>query len=168
MGAACLVVRSAEKRMTTKLFLDLEDTIITVWHDPVLINVQKIRKWMDSQVDLNRNIIIWSFAIWNAKDEDHFRDSGMKSMIEQALDVNIILWPSVDVMASINTKFTSLRWEDRTDFMQLKGKHDSFRDWCRLNETNCRCVLLDDAVPNETLIVHNKSLILDLINVDIL
>lgn len=152
--------------MTTKIFLDLEDTVITTWEDGTLINSQVVRGWLDG---FNvTQVRIFSFAIWNAKDSMDFVTKGHKAALERALEVDIVEWLSVEEMVEISRAHTQIQWMDRQDFMQLRGKHGAFFDVCKARESDCMCILLDDAVPHETLLVHHKNLELELHPVQLL
>jgi hypothetical protein len=148
-----------------KVFLDLEDTIITSWEDKVLINVDAIHAWLDSRLDDHRTIQIFSFAIWDDKDKKHFVDSGMKTMIEKALNVEVTEWLSIEEMQQIVEEWSGIRFLDRLDFMQLHGKHWSFIKVCLAREQNHRCILVDDAVPHRTTFDHTRQLTIELLPV---
>jgi hypothetical protein len=151
-----------------KVFLDLEETIITNWNEALLINVGAIKDWLDSQPERPKTIQIHSFAIWDVKDKVHFVNSGMKSMIEKALDVEVMEWLSVEDMQRIVEGWSGFRFESRTDFMQLHGKHDSFIKVCLAREELCRCILIDDSVPNRTVTDHTRGLVIDLMPLTLL
>lgn len=146
--------------METKVFLDLEDTVIDAWESAMPINTREVRHWLLDHAVLEARI--FSFAIWHAKDVDTFVKSGMKAMLERELGVRLVEWLSVEEMAAMSTKHTGIFWEDRRDFMQLRGKHGAFFDVCKGREQDCKCILLDDAVPHETLTVHHRNLELEL------
>jgi hypothetical protein len=147
----------------TKVFLDLEDTIITNWDEALLTNVNVITRWLESLLDSRRTIQIHSFAIWDEKDKVHFVESGMKAMIEKALDVEIIEWLSIEEMQQIVEEWSGFRFSDRIDFMQLHGKHRSFEKICLARERDCRCILLDDAIPHRTIVDHERNLTIGLV-----
>lgn len=143
-----------------KLFLDLEDTVITTWEEGLLVHTREVRDWIKGLGVTEARI--FSFAIWNAKDSNVFVDNGMKHMLEDALEVQLLEWLSVEEMMELSKAHTGLRWVDRMDFMQLRGKHGAFFDVCKGRERDCKCILLDDAVPHETLHVHHRNLELEL------
>ncbi len=146
-----------------KVFLDLEDTIIKRWDDAELINVQKIQAWLQKHnVEWIR---IFSFAIWTDEDKQRFSNL-LQLPIERALNVSILEWMSVEEMAMWSRHQTGLQWFDRTDFMQQRGKHGAFFDVCKATQKDAHCVLIDDAVPNETLACHDLNLKVDLVKMD--
>lgn len=143
-----------------KVFLDLEDTIIRSWGEPDLMNAQKIRVWLDKH-DVSE-LHIFSFAIWDHHDQVHFEKT-MKMPLERVCGRDILSWMSVHEMQRASTDFTRLRWLDQRDFMQIRGKHGAFFDVCKATQKDAHCVLLDDAVPRETLLCHSLGLQLDLV-----
>jgi hypothetical protein len=152
-----------------KLFLDLEDTIIKSWDNPTLINVDAIREWIDQSFETDDvTISIFSFAIWNEKDKADFVSRGTRAAIEKALNVEVTEWLSVEEMQQIIEEWSGFRYVDRTDFMQLHGKHDAFIKVCLAREEKTTCVLIDDAVPHRTVIDHARELTIDLLPVQML
>lgn len=151
-----------------KIFLDLEDTIIKLWDDPQLVNVQAINSFLTMLAhDRPRveTISIFSFAIWDDKDRAAFVDRHIKSTVEQALNVTVDEWPSVEQMQQIIEKWSGFKFFDRMDFMQLHGKHDAFIKMCIAREQNVHCILIDDAVPHRTVVDHDRQLDIELMPV---
>lgn len=149
-----------------KVFLDLEDTVIDTWGSNHLVNRAVVTDWLK---ELNvTEVRIFSFAIWDEKDKETFVTSGLKEMLEQAHGVTIVEWLSVDEMVKLSKEFSGVQWEDRLDFMQLRGKHGAFFDVCKVREQGCTCILLDDAIPHETLLVHHRDLTINLHPVQLL
>jgi hypothetical protein len=153
--------------MTTKVFLDLEDTVISSWDFPVPINIQPIRDWLDS-IGKTPQVHIFSFAIWDASDKAKFLHDGMKKMLEQELNAEIVEWLSVTEMHDIVEEWSGFKFESRMEFMQFLGKHDAFIKLCLAREQRSRCVLIDDAIPNRTVCDHDRGLTIDLLPVHIL
>ena len=151
--------------MTTKVFLDLEDTVITTFDDGVLLHdhLNALQWWLDNQ-NL-REVSIFSFAIWNEKDKEEFVKIH-KSVLERELNVKIVEWLSVDEMAKLSQEFSGIHW-DRLDFMQLRGKHGAFIDVCKSREKDTTCILIDDAIPFETLTNHTQNLVIKLVPIHI-
>lgn len=161
----------------TKVFLDLEDTIINSWDDPTLINVDSIREWLGGRewvgghFDRPRttSVSIFSFAIWDEKDKQDFVRSGLKLAIERALLIEeIVEWLSIEEMQRIVEEWSGFRFESRIDFMQLHGKHWAFTKVCLAREQNTTCILLDDAVPHRTTFDHERQLTIELMPVQLL
>ena len=147
-----------------KVWLDLEETIIDNWDSGLLINPGKIKKWLKSTYNVDE-ISIWSFAIWDDADKEEFVSSGMKEMIEKALECRIIDFPSVEDMQRRVEEYESIRYESRGEFMQLNQKRWSFMKYCLGYEPNTRCVLLDDAVPSWELVDWKTKTVVHLVNV---
>lgn len=53
----------------TKLYLDLEETVITNWNDALLMNVSRVRDFLDDNPDIDRDDVrVFSFAIYDGRD----------------------------------------------------------------------------------------------------
>lgn len=148
-----------------KLFLDLEDTIITNWSEALLINATSIKEWIDRMFETDRvEVRMFSFAIWSDLDKLHF-EWNIKPMIERALDVVIVEWLSVDEMREIVEEWSGIRFIDTTDFVSLNGKHGCFEKVCLARETNAECTLIDDVVPDRSIIDRTRNLEIHLLPV---
>lgn len=147
-------------------FLDLEQTIIESWDHPDLINVVKIDKWL-KQNKVNE-VSIFSFAIWNDKDKQHFNDV-IKPTIEDALGVRVMTWPSVQDMMRIDFNHTGIRFEEGhavSEFIQLRGKEQGFFNFVCNQYDFDRAVLIDDVVPDMTRTHRTKGWSVEFWNVD--
>jgi hypothetical protein len=152
--------------VAVKVWLDLEETIINNFDDGLFLgHVYKIKKWLD-QKEI-KEVNIWSFAIWDDKDIKSF-EFRLKEEIELALGRPIISYPSVEQMQKLVYHYESIEYDSRSDFMQLNGKRWSFIKYCLGNQYSFEaneCVLIDDAVPNQTLVDYDRNLTIQLINV---
>lgn len=148
-----------------EVWIDLEATIITNWHDGLLIlpQISNIRRWLNFRSVSEINI--WSFAIWNDADKKEFVSSGMKDSIERILSRPIILYPSIEEMKHFVHAYESIQYDSRTEFIQLNGKLWSFVKFCLGNRTNKHMVLIDDAVPNMTIHKPDINLTIESIKV---
>lgn len=137
----------------------------------MLINVSAIREFLNrDEFILNTSVTpvieevrIFSFAIWDNKDKEDFVTRHFKDMLERALGVKVVEWLSVEDMQKIIENWSGFKFLDRTDFMQLHGKHDAFIKVCLAREVGVNCVLLDDAVPSRTVIDHERNLEINLV-----
>lgn len=132
--------------MTTHVWLDLEETIISSWHESLLINHNVIKGWLDDNHigDIN----IWSFAIWDEGDRDEFVESGMKASLERVLKRKILTYPSLRDMRRMIYQYEKVTYSHNSDFMSMNGKHWSFIKFCAGEHPDKRCILIDDTVPN--------------------
>jgi hypothetical protein len=128
--------------VATTVWLDLEQTVISIWHDPVLINVEKIKAWLDNR-DI-KTINIFSFAVWNQADRDQF-NAGMRDMIEQALGRRIDTVPTCEEIkrAVFDSKGTVF---DLSEFISIWQKEKAFHDYIRLTQGPGEFILIDDTV----------------------
>jgi len=162
--------------MNTKVFLDLEETVITNWSEELLHHPERVKRFLDSIPGFDRTVEIFSFAIGNQRDKDLFVSRKMKEMLERELNVDIVAWPSVEEMARASQKFTGCRWLfndecpsglDLTEFISIKGKVGAFDDFCMLNHPkDTHCILIDDIVPDRITKFWRDNLIIELVNVD--
>ena len=144
--------------LKTKIFLDLEETVIDTWGSSLLVNTSVVRGFLrDNDA---KEVSIFSFAIWDNADKEHFVDSSMKHMLETALEVKIVEWLSVDEIIKINAPGT-----DRIDYISWEGKARAFYALCKNREYDTTCMLVDDTVDSEVLTVHDKRLEIKLIPV---
>lgn len=152
--------------METKFFFDLEETLITNWHDPVLTNVQKVKQWIaDNGV---KQAGVFSWAIWNQKDVDVF-NTQLKKWLESVYEIEFteVVTKTAAVRTVCHAK--ALKYEDDFDLEQVAkvfGKHGIFTEWCLARERDCTCILLDDLVPDRETFDHAKNLLVKLVNVD--
>lgn len=128
------------------IWLDLEETIINNWDDGLLINVSRIKRWLD--INDAKTINIWSFAIWTKEDKEFFITSGMKGVIERVLEREIIEFPSVEEMRAFVYDYERITYDSQREFMTLNGKRWSFMKYCMAHQIGLHSILLDDAVPN--------------------
>ena len=144
------------------VFLDLEETVINNWTEGMLLNSSRVREWLQ---DLNiKQVRLFSFAIWNEKDQFRF-EKEFKPVLRRALDVGFIDCPSVEDFIKADLKVTGVLWDNLHEFAVIRGKQDAFRSWCKLHFDGQHNVLLDDTVTNG--IWHNKdtNLKLEFINI---
>lgn len=155
--------------MKTKLYLDLEGTIITSFDDARLVNVIKISDFLDANPDIDRDDVrVFSFAIYNDKDKDKFIRF-IKPMLERALNITITEWPSILDMALKSQKLTGNRWLDSdsmggmniSEYIAIVGKVNAFDDWVLFDRNPGRFMLIDDIVPMKTVLYGELSMQLD-------
>lgn len=151
-----------------KLFLDLEDTVITPvfegWANAELMNIQKVRGVISQfQPD---EVHIFSFAIWD-KDDIHNFNFWVRNRLELALGVNILLIPTVDDILDTCCKQTGIvrSTVDFKDLLQFWGKQDSFKH-CVKGMKDCQVMLLDDSVMDESFSFPEISVSGLILNID--
>ena len=152
--------------MDTKFFFDLEETLITNWHDPLLCNVQKVKKFIaDNNI---KQAGIFSWAVWNQADVDVFNKT-LKTWLESVfgIDFTEVVPKETAVITVCIAK--GLRCNDSTDVIDtasIFGKHGIFTEWCLATQRDCVCVLLDDVVPDRMTVDHATGVVVQLVNVD--
>ena len=149
-----------QDRVRRKLFLDLEDTVITPvvngWLNTQVINKAKVREFIEEFQPHDVNI--FSFAIWNEHELRGF-NHGTRPMLEQALGVQFSAVPTVDgeiIPACCKVMNLAPETVDFQEMSNFWGKHEAFRLNMRhifrhsnLFSGQIQVVLLDDAVFNE-------------------
>lgn len=159
----------------TKLYLDLEETVISSWQDQVLVKTHKLETLLAANPDLDRtDVRVFSFAIYNQKDKDEFaRD--IKPMLERRFGITITAWPSVAEMAEADQLLTGCRWLDAdtmgglgiTEFICLRGKAGAFENYVWYHGTDGeRYMLLDDVVAQRVIYDRKRDIQIDFVNVD--
>lgn len=144
----------------TKIFLDLEETVINNWQDGLLTqHVEQIKKmfnWLNRHGYYVESYGIFSFAICNDEDMYQFFERGMVQQLANALEIDPFQMKDIvtcDRMLAASKEFSGLHYESWSDFCTLKGKHGAFKDWALLHADKYRndnWVLIDDVVPMET------------------
>ncbi len=144
------------------LFLDLEDTIIERFDDPLLMNVEKIKDWLGQhQFD---EIRMFSFAIHNDRDIYIF-ETQMRESIQRVLDITI--HPTVFATGNHFKEIGKHFKESIThnELFEEIGKYRSFVAWCNLHFKGNHCVLLDDAFADETQILWDSNTQIDFVRI---
>jgi len=132
------------------LFLDLEDTIIEEWDRPFLINVDKIKSFIDNNSFTDFGI--FSYAIHNQSDLALFKRD-MKPMIEKALGIKInddLIWTPSHVQDAL-IKYKKIAGAEWDDVFTWTDKEYGFQLVCMhlMKDMECVLTLIDDTV-NET------------------
>ena len=78
--------------MEKVLFLDLEETVIRSWDNPLFCNTDFILDVLKKENV--KQVHIYSFAIYNDHDKEIFEKT-MKAGLEQHLGVEILSWMSI-------------------------------------------------------------------------
>jgi len=150
----------------TTVWIDLEQTIIASFADPVLCNVTRIRNFLKKNGV--KVVHIFSYAIYNEHDQEVFvRD--MKPAIEEALGVEVMTWPTVKDMIRADFRFTGTRFDpdfEVCEYIQLRGKQQGFINYIQSRCNFKRAVLIDDVVPDQTLVDRRKGWQIEFYNVD--
>ncbi len=146
------------------IFFDLEETLILSWTDHYLCNRNKIIEFLDFY-DI-KEIHIFSFAIWNDDDKQHF-NTEIKPFIEDNYKVCILSAPSVQEMRHSDTELTGIHYDSITDYISIRGKVGAFENWVQaaVGLKRNHNILIDDVVPNKTITNRTVGYKIDYINV---
>ncbi len=138
-----------------KCFFDLEETIITEFDNPLVINIEKV-KLLQDKLELPENISIFSFAIWDDNDRDRFNHI-IKPMIESSFNFIVEDIPTIDeIIAVIKTKWPTILC--REDFFEFFDKERAFIEFMRLTHPDESSMLIDDRVSDITFTFNNTTI----------
>jgi hypothetical protein len=153
--------------MNTKIFLDLELTIVESWTDPTLVNVDKIRATLEKFGVTE--VGIFSFAIWDDGDVSDFYKRKLNTLIETALGVKISQILTIPEIAKVVFWKTGLMM-DVPEFISTWGKPRAFIDWVLMGHgkecAHTNFILIDDVVQNITTHDRDRDITVTLINVN--
>ena len=159
----------------TKLYLDLEETVIKSWQDQVLVKSDKLEQLLAFDLTIDRDDVrIFSFAIYDQKDQDEF-ERRIKPMLERRFGITITQWPSIEDIATADQRLTGIRWLDGDtmggldihEFITIRGKVTAFENYVRFHhDDGDRHVLLDDVVPFRSVTDLRTGTVVLTINVD--
>jgi len=143
------------------LYIDLEETIIRSWDQPFLINTDRIKRFVDKHCF--KEVSIFSFAIWNNIDREHF-ENHIKNEIENCLNISVNNVPTKEEILSIVRRLNRIEI-DSLELSTMWGKERSFEDYIlsTMNES-VRVTLIDDAVQNKIVLCDNVRI--KFVNVD--
>lgn len=150
--------------MSTHVFLDLEETVIESWDNPLFINARKIRSFLRQRGV--SEISIFSFAIHNQKDKDDFNNH-LKSNLQDLLGVTIRPVQSLeDFCAIIRRGHGGAVWEP-FELGLVWGKFRSFVDVCTsVAPRGSVNILIDDMVDDVR--IHNvtRDVVIETFNIN--
>jgi hypothetical protein len=147
--------------MNKHLFIDLEETLIDTWDNFHLGPVNRINALLDEHFPGQRpslDATVWSFAVWNDKDRDHFNKT-MRDFLGGIFGLNFVRVITCEEMIEAIVAFKGFAKGsiDMVEMSQIWGKEGSFECWVRLNEGPGHFVLIDDVVPNRTVLLPDNS-----------
>ena len=146
---------------TFKVFLDLEETVITSWDEGLLCNASRVREFLAEQKATN--FTVFSFAVWNDRDKADF-ERLHRRVLERALDCTVLACPSVEDFMQADTELTGVQFDSVTDFIGIRGKVGAFTSWARFHELG-NALLVDDVVPNLDVVNRDTGEVTRFINV---
>lgn len=143
-------------------FFDLEETLVRSWSNPVLVNLARVREFLERHAV--QEIHVFSFAIYDAEDQVEFVRS-FKPHLERALNVRILSWPCVDELCQ-HTVAMGGPALSRLDYLREWGKVRAFVDHVRSQGFSGHAVLVDDAVPDVVTVERRSGHMVECLNVD--
>lgn len=145
------------------VWIDLEETIIDSWYNCYLRNVYRLRNLI-VRFDV-KQINIFSYAIWNDDDKLYFRKD-IQDDIESSLGISVNEVLSIVEIKNKVEKHYGYVYNGINDFIHFEGKFYGFLKYINsLELSNCKVILVDDAVQNSTLKFSKKNLEIEFINI---
>ena len=139
----------------TTLWFDLEATLIESWDNPVFINTGKIFNFLrEFPCD---EIGIFSFAIWNDEDREHFNQH-FRVAIEEMFGIRIVHIPTKQELFQAIKKNHKCQFSFE-DFHDFWSKENGFSDWIRATNLGTH-ILIDDMVEDCELKFKNCHIIM--------
>lgn len=140
--------------MNTIVLLDLEQTLIEDWSNPVLQHEANpsLLPWFKSLGDFQAGLL--SFAVWNEEDLKVF-NRNLREPLEQTFGFqfqNDLIFLKDDLLTRFRI-WLNMPFLDQSDFSDFFNKRRSMEDlWLHeFQQPHTRLILLDDTVPNITL-----------------
>lgn len=148
--------------MKNILHLDLEGTIIVSYHEPLLINVEQIKAFIEKlQPD---EIHIFSHALYGSKEYERYK-TYIAPGIESALHIQIAQCPTVQEIMGKVQEFDSLCPDTVAQYISGYIKKQSFFQYCKHFEFVANHYLIDDCVGEELFISKNTMSVIETIPV---
>ena len=140
------------------LFIDLEETLIDNWDSANLGPRTKVWQLLGDHFlhtvnDAPLEATVWSFAVWDDHDKEHF-DKRMRKWLEEVFNLKFVRVVTCKEMRDTIVELKGFNLGlDVSEMVQIWSKDRSLEDWVKfhLNDfANSRIVLLDDMVMNKT------------------
>lgn len=141
------------------LFLDLEQTVIDVWHEANIIHEQVPFIKEVIQKFKPKDIGIFSFAIDNENDKEEFKQR-MKLDIEKVIEreINMKHVISVQEMIKFVKKVNHTHGMDFEDFFTWFNKEKALIDCLKAMDFQGQACLIDDTVDTSIFANRNMSI----------
>jgi hypothetical protein len=147
-----------------QVFLDLEETVIESWDNPMLINIQKVRAFLKERHVTE--VHIFSFAIHNDKDKADF-ERHLKHSLQEALGVTIAPVQTLDDFCRIIRQGRGGAVWEPFELAMVWGKFRSFVDVCTMSAPRgATCILIDDMVDDVSIKNFTKDVFIRTININ--
>lgn len=149
-----------------KLFLDLENTLISNWGENIFLNhkIDIIKQFIkDNNI---KEATIFSFALTNQKDNEYFKKN-LKVDLEEALNISLNVCIIEDIFKIITTKYgISAEFYEFNDVYLFNGKSDMFTHFVKLlQDENEEYVLFDDVVEDSTINLKKQNKVIEFKNI---
>lgn len=135
-----------------QLFIDLEETLITDWHDPHVGPRSRVLELLEQHFGPDRGrlpAIVWSFAISDDRDRQRFKEY-MKPWLEDVFHLGFVQVVTMDEMCECTKKYTGFDRVPPYELIQTYRKDLSLEHWVRTHyPKDFHAVLLDDTVENK-------------------
>lgn len=147
----------------TKIYLDLEDTVIDTFlvpYNAVVINKDKIKGFLDQHVPFELGI--FSYAMYNYRQLFHL-EQALKKDIETALGYKVVLpIPTIeqDIIPLFRRNFSKFFFGTVNKFLRSVSKEVGFVEYVKLTGMTGTIILIDDAVQSKVIQYPDLQIIL--------
>lgn len=144
------------------LFLDLEETLIIDWFNPILKteNIKIIKKFIKE--NKIKKATMFSAAIWKHKEKEEF-DKKFKLLLEEVLEIKLevlVLEEAFSIVikknniCAVNNAFLS------SEIFLFNQKEDFFKQWLLATKQKGTFVLFDDTVEDSVFMNKNIQIVM--------
>jgi hypothetical protein len=147
----------------TKIYLDLEDTVIDTFlvpYEAVVINKDKIKGFLDQHVPFELGI--FSYAMYNYRQLFHLEQALIKD-IESALGYKVVLpIPTIeqDIIPLFRRHFSKFFFGTVNKFLRSVSKEAGFVEYVKLTGMIGTIILIDDSVQSKVIQYPDLQIIL--------
>ena len=145
----------------TKIFLDLEMTLIYDWFEDRSIidnNIKIIRDFADEYKHIEK-FYLFSMAIWSREDVEKFDNSRLKKELELSLGKELECIYMEDIYKKILKNNNILINVYFSDIFMFEPKTNFFIEWIRDTNQKGEFILFDDTVEDSEYIFKDRNFI---------
>lgn len=135
------------------LHLDLEGTVIISYHDPFLINIEKVKEFIKKHNI--EEIHIFSHALYD-KEELNYYHTNIHPYLEQSLDVHICKIPTVKEIMKVVGEVDKNVPSTVAQYLYSYEKKESFFSYCKGFDKTANHILIDDCVGCDLQVIRQE------------
>lgn len=150
--------------MDTKIFLDLEETIITDIDTLKVIdkNLKRVISFINNIKENGKLVSIETFTFAMYDEYDKYQVEEVVKMLKPELDVHVQFWFTKDLRKEfIKDTLFSVNDKEMLDFNAFANKTRVFEWYIRKYHRNSYSMLIDDTVEDKLSLYYDKSTNID-------